>query len=83
MINGAKITKVSVIWATIVYLGCVLIAWLLPSIYTWGAGKLVHFGAVVSQPSLSFTDVILGLILWDILVAILVWLFVLIYNKFK
>ncbi len=83
MLNGAKITKVSVIWATIIYLGCVLIAWLLPSLYIWGASKLVHFGAVVGQPSLSFTNVILGLILWDILVAILVWLFALIYNKFK
>lgn len=81
MLNNMKITKVAVIWATIVYLVCVIVAGILPSVYATLAGYLVHFGMVSSSPAMTFSSAIIGLILWDILVFLLVWLFVWLYNK--
>ena len=83
MLNGAKIAKVTLLWATIVYLVCVLIAWILPSVYTLGAKNMVHFGMTVSAPTLTLAGVIQGLIIWNVLAVVMVWLFVWLYNKTK
>lgn len=83
MLNGAKISKVVVVWATILYVICVLIAWLIPGLYSWGAGNLIHFGMVTSAPSLTLTGVIFGLVIWDVIIYAAVWLFVLLYNRMK
>lgn len=81
MLNGAKISKVVVVWFTILYVVCVLIAWLIPGVYAWGASQVIHFGMNISQPNLTITGVILGLIIWDIIVYLAVWFFVWLYNK--
>ena len=81
MLNGTKIAKVAVVWMTILYLICVLVAGLLPAVYTNIAGFLVHFGAVSSKPEISFVPAIIGLILIDIVTGATVWLFVWLYNK--
>lgn len=83
MLNGAKISKVAVVWATILYVICVLIAWLIPGLYSWGASNLIHFGMVTSAPNLTLTGVIFGLIIWAVIVYTTVWLFVWLYNKIK
>ena len=83
MLSNAKIAKVTLVWATIVYLACVLIAWVLPSVYTWGAKNMVHFGMTVDAPTLSLAGVIQGLIIWDVVAVVMVGLFVLLYNKLK
>ncbi len=83
MLNGTKIAKVTLIWATIVYLTCVLIAWILPSVYSWGAGNLIHFGMVTAAPALAISGVIQGLIIWDVIAVVMVWLFVWLYNRLK
>ncbi|TSC97467.1 MAG: hypothetical protein CEN88_29 [Candidatus Berkelbacteria bacterium Licking1014_2] len=83
MPNGAKIAKVTLVWGTIVYLVCVLIAWILPLVYVWGAKNMVHFGMTVSAPSLTLAGVIQGLIIWDLVAVAMVWLFVWLYNKMK
>lgn len=83
MLNSAKIAKVTVVWMTILYIICTLIAAILPGIYAKFAGLLVHFGAVSQKPNITFLSAIVGLIVWDIVVYIAVWLFVAIYNRTK
>ena len=83
MLSAAKIAKVTIVWATIVYLVCVKVAWLFPSVYSWGSGSLIHFGMVTTAPALTFSGVIQGLIIWDVIAVAMVWLFVWLYNKMK
>lgn len=83
MLNGAKIAKVTFVWATIVYLVCVLLAWLLPSVYMWGARNMVHFGMVTDAPTMTLAGVIQGLIIWDVVAVVILWLFVWLYNRLK
>lgn len=81
MLNGAKISKVAVIWMTILYVICTFFAGVLPSIYSTFAGYLVHFGAAVSKPEITFVSAIIGLILIDIVTYLVAWFFVWLYNK--
>lgn len=81
MLNGMKISKVAVVWATILYAVCVLVVGLLPSVYGLFSSYIVHFGTTVSKPEITFVSVLIGLILWNIVVFISVWLFVWLYNK--
>lgn len=83
MLNGTKIAKVMVIWGTILYVVCVFFAGILPSVYGWFVSYVVHFGAMPTKPAITFVSAIIGLILWDIVVYLAVWLFVLLYNKMK
>ena len=83
MLSAAKIAKVTLVWATIVYLVCVLIAWLLPAVYVWGTKNMIHFGMTVGVPSMTLAGVIQGLIIWDVIAVAMVWLFVWLYNKMK
>lgn len=81
MLDGAKISKVAVLWGTIIYAACALLAGILPNVYRTLAGYLVHFGMSVSAPEMTLISALIGLILWDIVVYLNVWLFVWLYNK--
>ena len=83
MLNGSRIANAVVVWFSILYVICVLIAWIIPSVYTWGASNMVHFGMTITRPNLTITGVILGLIIWDIIAYLATRLFVWIYNKFN
>ena len=82
MLNGSKISKVAVIWTTIVYVVCLLFIWIFPDFSQTILDWLVHGNMIdVFKPGVRLFPAIAGLIVWDILVYLSVSLFVWLYNK--
>jgi hypothetical protein len=83
MINLKHLLKVSVVWTIIVYVICYAGVALLPSLRAGFMKYALHTDAVLGQNYLTVGSFIAGLIIWNVIAAIGVWLFAYLFNKIK
>lgn len=83
MINTNRILKVTMAWVSIVYIVCFVGVALIPSSREWFMKYALHSDATLGQSVMTFATFISGLIIWNIVATLAVWLFVALYNKSK
>lgn len=84
MINTKRVLKVGLAWINITYLICYFGVMLSPSLRNQLLQVLLHFQVNnLGQSVFSVGNFFLGLIWWNVLTLMLLWLFVALYNKFK
>ncbi len=83
MINTTKIVKTSVITMTIISIACVLFVWAFPPMSVNFINMTMHSRLVVQEPTITFGGVIIAIIMWDIIVGLVSWLYCTIYNGIK
>lgn len=83
MINLKHLLKVGLAWTTIVYVICYAGVALLPSLRIGFMKYALHTDAVFGQNYITLGSFVAGLIIWNVMVAICLWLFGLLFNKIK
>lgn len=84
MINIEHLLKVSAAWVSIVYTICFVGVASLPGIRPGFMMYGLHMrGFDVGQNVLNFWTFISGLIIWNVLTLLAVWLFAYLFNKIK
>ena len=83
MINTTRLLKVSVAWTSIAYTVCYLGVWLFPGIRGLFLTTALHAIVPVTSGPFTLGTFVTGLIVWDVLVAVGVWLFVYLWNTIK
>ncbi len=83
MINTKHLLKVSAAWITIVYLICFFGVALFPNLRfsfpLYGLHMMVPMGA----NAISLVTFISGLVIWNVITFLAVWLFATLFNIFK
>jgi len=83
MLDTNKIVKVSVICTTIISIVCVLFVWTFPAMSVNLINMTMHSRLTLQEPTLTFGGVIVVIIMWDIIIGLISWLFCTVYNKIK
>lgn len=83
MININHLVKVSMVWISISYVICFLGVALFPSIRPQFMLYALHTNLDTGQNVMTLGTFISGLIIWNILTAIGVWLFAVLYNGMR
>ncbi|MEP7162577.1 MAG: DUF5676 family membrane protein [Candidatus Moraniibacteriota bacterium] len=83
MSNIMHLLKVVALWVSIVYTVCFFGVLLFPSIRADFMLYALHSKANLGESILTFGSFLSGLILWNLLAALGVWLFVLLYNRIQ
>ncbi|OGE87869.1 MAG: hypothetical protein A3J07_04130 [Candidatus Doudnabacteria bacterium RIFCSPLOWO2_02_FULL_49_13] len=83
MINLKHLLKVSAAWVSIVYAVCfagvAMFPLLRPGFMRYG----LHMGIDMGRNILTFGTFISGLIIWNVIALLAVWLFVTLFNSIK
>ncbi|MEK7535505.1 MAG: DUF5676 family membrane protein [Patescibacteria group bacterium] len=83
MINTNRLLKVSVAWMSIVYVVCyagvAMFGGIREEFMRWALHTDIGMGANV----MTFGTFISGLIIWNVIVIIAVWLFAILWNSIK
>lgn len=83
MINTKHLLKVGAAWITVVYLVCFFGVLLIPSLrYNFPLYGL-HMVAPMGNNVLNFTTFVSGLIIWNVVAFLAVWLFAALFNNIK
>ena len=89
MINTQKIIKVAMAWTSIVYVVCFAFVGMMPGIrpgfmmyglHTNAYSMMRQYGF---QDILTFTTLISGLVIWNVIAVLGVWLFASLWNRIK
>ena len=83
MINTQKIIKVAMAWTSIVYVVCFLGIALFPGIRPGFMRYGLHMGIDMGRNVLTLGTFISGLIIWNVIALLAVWLFAVLYNSIK
>ena len=83
MINTTHLLKVAVAWISIVYVICFAGVALFPGIRPSFMRYGLHMGIDMGRNILSFGTFLSGLIIWNIVAFLTVWLFGVLYNYIK
>ncbi len=83
MINIQPLLKVASAWVSIVYAVCFAGVALFPGIRPGFMRYGLHMGIDMGQNILTLGTFISGLVIWNIIALIAVWLFAFLYNKIK
>ena len=84
MIDTQRLQKVSMIWVSVVYVICYLAIALFPDLRSWFAENALHMeSGLISQSVISAGTFVWGLIIWNIITLLALWLFSSLYNKIK
>lgn len=83
MINTQRLIKASVLWMTIMYVICFVAAALFPSIRSGFMLYGLHADIEVGRDVITFGTFVSGLIIWNIITYLSVWLFAILYNSTK
>lgn len=85
MININHLLKVAAAWVSIVYVICfagvAMFSGMRPGFYRYGLHYMMNAG--FGQDILTFGTFISGLIIWNVIVLLNVWLFAALYNGIK
>jgi len=81
--NTKHLLKVASAWISIVYVICFAGVTLLPGVRPGFMQYGLHMSINVGQNILTFTTFILGLIIWNVIAFLAVWLFTVLYNNIK
>jgi hypothetical protein len=83
MINTKHLLKVTALWISIVYFVCFCGVALVPGIRPWFMQYALHMNASLGENVITFTTLISGLVIWNVIALLAVWLFVFLHNKIK
>lgn len=83
MIHTKHLLKVSVVWMSIVYVVCFMGVAFFPSIRTLFMRYALHADVAFGASLISLQNFVTGLILWDVIAALAVGLFALLFNWIK
>ncbi len=83
MINVNHLVKVSVAWISILYVVCFVGVALFPAIRPQFMMYALHANVDTGQNVMTLGTFISGLVIWDIITAIGVWLFAVLFNGMK
>ncbi len=83
MINIKHVLKVTAAWTTIVYIVCFGGMALLPGIRPWFMQYALHMNVSAVENVITLTTFISGLVIWNVVALLAVWLFAFLFNKIK
>lgn len=83
MLNLERLLKVSVIWMSIAYAVCFFVVAALPTSRSMFMMYGLHSSFDMGNSVTTFGTFVSGLIVWDVLTILGVWLFVALYNSIK
>lgn len=83
MLNMKHVLMAGVLWTTIVYAVCFMGVALFPNVRPLFMEYALHTAIDMGQAIVSFTNFITGLVIWDLLAALGLALFVFVYNSIK
>ena len=83
MNNLNHLLKVTMVWTTILYVVCYAIVALWPEARELFMQYALHSNFDMGSGNFSVTTFISGLVIWNILDVILVWLFAALYKAIK
>lgn len=83
MNNIKHLLKVAVAWTSIAYTVCYLVVWLVPQTRDLFLTTALHAIVPVTSGPFTIGTYVIGLIVWDLLVVVGVWLFVYLWNAIK
>ncbi len=83
MINTKHLLKVFSAWISIIYVICFAGVALFPGIRPGFMQYGLHMGTDMGQNILTFGTFITGLIIWNVITLIAVWLFAALFNAIK
>lgn len=83
MINIKHLLKVAAAWISIVYVVCYAGVAMFPGIRPGFMRYGLHMGVDMGQNILNFGTFISGLIIWNIIALLAVWLFATLFNSIK
>lgn len=81
MIDVRRVIKTTVLWISIVYVICFAGVALIPGVRSGFMLYALHTNLDLGQNVTGFSTFISGLIIWNIIGVLGVWLFVWIFNK--
>lgn len=84
MIHIKHLLKVVSLWISIVYVVCFAGVAIIPGVRTWFMMYALHVENFdMGQNILTFGTFLSGLVLWNIIAVLAVWLFALLFNLIK
>ncbi|OGE83499.1 MAG: hypothetical protein A3B10_03640 [Candidatus Doudnabacteria bacterium RIFCSPLOWO2_01_FULL_44_21] len=83
MINSKHLLKVSAAWISIVYVICFFGVASMPGIRPGFMRYGLHMGIDMGRNILTFGTFLSGLVIWNVIALIAVWLFVTLFNTIK
>jgi len=83
MINTKHLLKVGAAWISIVYVVCFVGIGLVPGMRPGFMRYGLHMGIDTGRNILTFGTFISGLIIWNVIAFLAVWLFAALYNSIK
>lgn len=81
--NITHLLKVASAWISIVYIICYAGVAIYPPVRPWFMRYALHSDTFVQTNYLSLTTFIAGLIIWNVVAVLAVWLFAALYNSIK
>lgn len=83
MINTKQITKAFCLWVSVIFIVCFLGVAIYPPIRQLFMRFALHTEIAATSDYISLGYLISGLIIWNIVTFLAVWLFAAIYNTIK
>ncbi len=83
MINTNMALKVACSWISVVYVVCFGGVALLPGIRSWFMEYALHSQVNVGVNVMTLTTFITGLVIWNVIAVLAVWLYVALSNYFN
>ena len=83
MINTTRILKVAIAWTSIVYVVCFAVVALFPGVRDAFFIYSIHTKISGMENVMSAGTFISGLIIWNIIAVLAVWLFAALYNRIR
>jgi len=83
MIDTRHALKVSAVWISIVYFVCFGGVALVPGIRGWFMTYALHTNVSLLENVMTLGTFISGLIIWNVIAALAIWLFAFLWNALK
>lgn len=83
MINTKHLLKVAAAWISIIYAVCFVGVALFPSVRPGFMRYGLHTDIDVGRNVLTLGTFVAGLVIWNLVILLAVWLFAYLYNKFR
>ncbi len=83
MINTKHLLKVSSAWVSIVYIICYVGVAIYPPVRNLFMKYALHANVSFQSDFLSFGYFIFGLIIWNIVAIVGIWLFAVLFNRIR
>jgi large-conductance mechanosensitive channel len=83
MINTKHLLKVGAAWISIVYVICYVGVALFPGIRSAFMKNALHTSMDMGQNVMTFGTFLSGLVIWNVIALVALWLFAMLYNRIK